>query len=312
MRYTTDKVLIYDTKGNIISEVQLPETITAIPSKRTGLSETGLFYKGSGIVYQKHMVNEIDSNVKKVGDSGILYERYMVTYPHLIGKYGIFLFRHQPMFDDLEGACGTKELKMIDNSTNFELSAIEEVVHVIKTGIDNSNIYAYRLKDVNASPYDVIDLVEYVLTNHYNTAWDKNLWSDIYCYKYVRDVADWFQSDSASHKIGTIYALLNSMYINDIYLYIQLIQYLFGTCNSSKLYVLYYSGLIVNKYCDGKIQLGLERFDENTYAELLKLLFSGKACCHLMNDGEWKWVREYYMGRIDGYVKTAIMKNLFE
>lgn len=312
MRYTTDKVSIYDKDGNSISEVQLPEMVTSIPAKRTGISDSGLFYKGCGIVYQKHMANELDKNVKKLGDTGILYERYTVTYPNLIGKYGIFTFRHQPMFDDFEGACGTKELKIIDNSVNFELSAIEEIVHVIKTGIKNSNIYAYRMKDVKAAPQDVADLIEYVLTNDYNTAWDKNLWSDIYCYKYVRDVADWFTSDNLSHKIGTVYALLNSMYVNDIYLYIQLIVRLFGNCITNKIYVLYYCGLIVKKFCDDKIQIDMEKYNENNYAELLNLLFGGKACCHLANDEEWKWVREYYLGRVDEYVKSAIMKHAFQ
>lgn len=298
MEYITDKVAIYDIKGNVISEVRLPEKIMAIPAKRTGIAESGLYYKGSGVVYQKHLVNEINADVKLLGKSGIIYEKYIVTYPNLIGKYGIFEFRHQPMFDDMEGACGTKEKKIIENAGKFELSAIDEVVNVIDTGIMNSSIYVYKLKKVNASPDDITELIEYVLTNNYNTAWDKNLWSDIYCYKYVRDVADWFESDEVNHKIGTIYALLNSLYAEDIYLYLQLIYKMFGKCSANKQYVIYYSGMIVNKFCKDKLNIDLEKYDDETRLKLLKLLVSGKACCHLTEDENWNWVRKVYLENV--------------
>lgn len=310
VEYTTDRISIYDVNGNVIDEIDLPEKITPIPAKRTGISDKGLFYKGSGVVYQKHLVNRLENNIKKIGNSGLLYEKYIVTYPNLIGKYGIFKFRHQPIFDDLEGGCGTKELKILDNSINFELSAIDEIINVINTGIGNSNIYVYKMKEVKASPKDVITLIEYILSTDYNTAWDKNLWTDIYCYKYVRDIADWFKSNKGSHKLGTIYALLNSMYVNDIYLYIELIQHIFGKCNTNKLYVLYYSGLIVNKYCKDKIKVDLTRYDEGNYSELLKLLFSGKACCHLVDDDKWNWVREYYMEKVSTYVQSVAMRKI--
>ena len=298
MEYTTNKVIIYDVKGNIVDEVRLPERIMAVPAKRTGISESGLYYKGSGIVYQKHLVNEISSDVNLIGNSGIIYEKYVVTYPNLIGKYGIFNFPHQPMFDDMEGACGTKENKIVENVNRFELSAIDEIVNVIDTRINNSGIYVYKLKKVNASPDDITDLIEYVLANDYNTAWDKNLWSDVYCYKYIRDVADWFVSEQENHKLGTVYALLNSLYASDIYLYLQLIYKIFGSCNANKQYVIYYSGLIVNRFCKDKLNVDLGKYNHETKDILLKLLFSGKACCHLADDKGWEWVREYYLNSI--------------
>lgn len=308
MKYTTNKISVYDIKGEMIKEVQLPETITPIPAKRTGISESGLLYKGAGIVYQKHLSNDIGAGARKIGDSRIIYEKYMITYPHLIGKYGIFIFRHQPIFDDMEGGCGTKERKIVENINVFEMSAVKEIVNIISVGIEEANVYVYNLKDVSASPLDVIDLIEYVLCNNFNTAWDKNLWSDVYCYKYVRDIADWFQSEEASHKLGTVYALLHSLYLDDIYLYIQLLQRLFGQVNTNKLYVIYYSALIVNKFCRDKINLNLDMFNIDNYSELLKLLFAGKACCHLVEDSKWNWVREYYYSKIDSYLRVAGMK----
>lgn len=298
MEYTTDKVLIYDIDGSVSGEVKLPERIMAIPAKRTGISETGLYYKGSGIVYQKHLVNEISPDVKLIGKSGIVYEKYVVTYPNLIGKYGIFKFPHQPVFYDLEGACGTKEKRILKNINNFELSAIDEIINVINIEDIDSCVYVYRMKKVNASPDDITELIEYVLTSDYNTAWDKNLWSDVYCYKYIRDVADWFVSKQANHKLGTIYALLNSLYSSDIYLYLQLIYRIFGKCNSNKQYVIYYSGLIVNKFCNGILNIDLCSFNQEVREALMKQLFSGKACCHLEADNSWDWVRRYYLDSI--------------
>lgn len=298
MEYATDKVKIYDIKGNVTDEIKLPERIMAIPAKRTGISESGLYYKGSGIVYQKHLVNDVSSDMKFICNSGIIYEKYVVAYPEIIGKYGIFKFPHQPVFDDMEGACGTKEKRIIENVGKFELSAIDEIVNMIDTGITNSNIYVYRLKKVNASPDDITDLIEYVLTNDYNTAWDKNLWSDVYCYKYIRDVADWFVSEQAEHKLGTVYALLNSLYVSDIYLYLQLIHRIFGSCNTNRQYVIYYSGLIVNRFCRDKLKICLEVYNQEVRSVLLRELFSGKACCHLVDDKGWEWVRKHYLDTI--------------
>ena len=56
------------------------------------------------------------------------------------------------------------------------------------------------------------------------SAWDKNLWADIMCYGYVRDLADWFVSDESAHKLGTIYALLHSIMKADKCLYEEIVH----------------------------------------------------------------------------------------
>lgn len=77
-------------------------------SKRVGISESDTYYKGAGTIYICHFSNEIESGVKLLARTGIIYEQNKVCYSKLCGKYGIFQFQHQPMFSDLEGRCGLK------------------------------------------------------------------------------------------------------------------------------------------------------------------------------------------------------------
>lgn len=307
----TSIVPIYDADGKKIHEVKLPERVIPLPYKRTAVSDNGIYYKGCGIVYRKHMVNQQENNMRILGHSGIIYEKYVVSYTNLVGRFGIFAFPHQPIFSDWEGTCGKKELKLLENQKQFEMSAIQEITAVIPTGIKDSNIYAYRLKNVKAEPMDIIKLIEYVLTENFNTAWDKNLWADIFCYQYVRDVADWFRSSDACHKLGTIFALLNSLYNSDVYLYTMLLRETLDIINTEKIYIPYFSAQIVNKYCPGVFDLDIDNDCVDTYAELLRLLFSGKACCHLEDDEKWQWVREYYYAEIGRYVKSYQRRKCF-
>lgn len=300
----TDIVPVYDTNGRKLYEVKLPESVLPLPYKRTAVSDSGIYYKGCGIVYRKHMAERQESTMRLLEHSRIIYEKYVVSYVHLLGKFGIFTFPHQPIFSDLEGACGKKELKLLENQKQFEMSAIQEITAVIPTGIKDSNIYAYRLKSVKAEPMDMIQLIEYVLSEDFNTAWDKNLWADIFCYQYVRDVADWFPSSSACHKLGTIFALLNSLYNSDIYLYTMLLREMLGIVNTEKIYIPYFSAQIVDKYYPDIFDVDIENDCVDTYAELLRLLFSGKACCHLEDEEKWKWVKDYYHAEIGRYVKS--------
>ena len=258
------------------------------------------------------MTNQPESNMRILEHSKIIYEKYVVSYINLAGRFGIFPFPHQPIFSDLEGACGKKELKLPEHQRQFELSAIQEITAVIPTGIKDSNVYAYRLKSVKAEPMDIINLIEYVLTENFNTAWDKNLWADIFCYQYVRDVADWFPSSSACHKLGTVFALLNSLYDSDIYLYTMLLRETIGVMNTEKIYIPYFSAQIVDKYCPGIFNLDIENDCVGTYAELLRLLFSGKACCHLEDDEKWQWVREHYYAEIGRYEKSFQRRKLLQ
>mgnify|MGYP004530527709 CR=1 FL=1 len=306
LAFQTATIPVYAISGEKEREITLPEKIMPIASKRGGFGESGLYYKGTGIVYRNHVVNEYDKNVKLIDKTNIIYEKYSVCYPHLLGKFGIFPFAHQAIFSDREGACGKKEQALLVNQCKFELSAIDEIIDVIHTGILEHNIYIYRLKKVSACPLEVIRLIEYVLQADYNTAWDKNLWADIYCYTYVRDLADWFVSDKLCHKLGTVYALMSSIYNSDVYLYAMILKELLGVYDSERTFILYFSALIVNRYCPQLFTSLVQDIKEITpelFGTRLKLLFEGKACCHMEEDAKWDWVRDYYTQRIERYIR---------
>lgn len=306
----TDIVPIYNIAGEKIDEVKLPERIMPIPARRGGYSPSGIYYKGSGIVYRNHLSNQARGGAQNeeriVGKTNLVYEQYMACYPHLVRRFGIFTFPHQPVFTDCEGGCGKKEQKIVENQKIFFRSAIEEIVDVIPVSIPEHYIYAYRLKEIKGGIEDTMLLLEYVLTNHFNTAWDKNLWEDIYAYGYVRDVADWFISDKLHHKIGTVFALLNSLYRADLSLYARILLKCLGEYSFERYKILYYSALMVERYCPALLeeeQLNVEPWNAEVYERLLTLLFSGKACCHLEDDEKYAWVRGYYDKIKEGYVE---------
>lgn len=304
----TDKIPLYDSFGNQFEEIQLKERIMPIPNKRGGFSESGLYYKGAGIVYASHLecnnvhVKKMENTgaVQIIGKTGIVYENLIVCNPKLVGKFGIFPFKHQPVFSDCEGGCGIKEQKLVFHQKDFELNAIDEILDVIPTGIENHNIYCYRLKELKGGIADTINLIQYVLTNDWNTAWDKNLWEDIECFGYVRDVADWFPSKEFRHKLGTVFALLNSLYHCSLKLYAQLLLEIFGTYDFNKKMILFYSAKIVKKYCNEFCNIELkDNMDQKIWFQrLYQELVSGKACCHLEDDEKWSWVREYYKEKL--------------
>lgn len=302
----TDKVPIYNLEGHVIEEIQLKEKIMPIPNKRGCFSETGYYYKGSGIVYTNHLGCDKTYNnngngdsclfPKVIGKTDLIYENLLLCYEHLVGKFGIFPFRHQPVFSDLEGACGKKEKRIVENIKEFNLCSIEELIEVIPTGIEDTNIYCYKLKPVKGNVFDIVRLIEYVLESDWNTAWDKNVWGDLDGYGYVRDVADWYKSDQFSHKLGTVFSLLNSLYSVDKVLYAKLLLELLGTYDFGKKTMLLFSKEIVMKYCKSYIDTEYDvDVGEDWFKKLYMYLVLGKACCHLEDDGKWDWVRNYYM-----------------
>lgn len=303
--FSTDVVPVYNHNCEKITEIILPEKITPILGKRGGYSDKGIYYKGAGTIYQGHLTNEINDSVKLIKNSGIIYEKHIVKYESIYGKYGIFTFPHQPIFSDFEGGCGKKEKNLVDIINKFEFSAIEDVINIIDTGIENHNIYAYKLKEVKTSPNSIINLLEYVLANDYNTAWDKNLWSDIYGYCYVRDLADWFLSDQYIHKLGTVYALLNSLYVNDFELYSLLLFNLFRKVNYKKIFIPFYCMKIVEKFCPNKYNLNIDidNVCSETYIFALNSIFMGKACCHLEDEKKWEKVKLLFISNVGKYVE---------
>ena len=113
----------------------------------------------------------------------------------------------------------------------------------------------------------------------------------------VADVAYWFKADRFNHKLGTVFALLNSLYRRDRTLYARLLLEISGTYSFDKKSILLMSAAIVNKYCRqfSGTEYDCIKDNEECFEMLYKQLVTGKACCHLEKDSEWEWVRNYYL-----------------
>jgi len=301
-RRDTNQIPIINEQGKQLDEIILKEKIIPIPAKRGGFSASGVYYKGAGIVYRNHLgYSGEEQTCRIIGKTGLIYEDLVLCNQSLVNRFGIFTFRHQPIFSDYEGGCGVKEEKFAAHQKIFLLNAVEEIVDIIPTGIENHSIYCYRLKKLKGNLDSTVALLKYVLENNWNTAWDKNLWEDIECFGYVRDVADWFQSEAYRHKLGTAFALLNSLYRADKSLYARFLLKTIGYYDFHKKMILIFSGKLVLKYCnDNQCKNYIGALYENNpkqedlFRALYKELIAGKACCHLEDDKKWDWVRIYY------------------
>lgn len=302
-KFSTATVPIYNAAGLKLEEILLPEAIYPSLHRRGGFSESGAYYKGAGIIYTGHFSNRLQPGMLKVSQGTIPYQKYQVLYPDLYHKFGIFTFPHQPVFNDFEGGCGPKEENMLHILPKFEFAAIEKDVEIIDLPLPAHKIYKYRFRKLSGSYTTTMELLEYILTQDFNCAWDKNIWNDIVCYGYVRDLADWFISSKPCHKLGTVYALLNSLHNADNHLYASIVDALTPCGHLSPLFLPYLSALIVKHFCPAAMEAyDLEQFSPRLYARLLNLLYSGKACCHLENDSFGAGVREYYKKEITAKV----------
>ena len=158
----------------------------------------------------------------------------------------------------------------------FERSAIQEILDVLETPIEGHRIYAFRLKELQGSYKDTIHLISYILSENFNSAWDKNLWADIMCYGYVRDLADWFVSDEPAHKLGTIYALLHSIMKADKCLYEEIVHEMVGLEQMGDIYLPYVAAGIV------------EPNERVTWKRRKSGRISGRILCG-KSQGRWLW-----------------------
>ncbi len=99
----------------------------------------------------------------RLSENSVAYQRYTVVYPELYQKFGIFSFPHQPVFSDCEGGCGPKEENLPVMQERFALSAIREIVDVVETPLSHHRIYVFRLKELQGSYKDTVNLIEYIL-----------------------------------------------------------------------------------------------------------------------------------------------------
>lgn len=312
MVFVTNEIPIMNKKGKILEKIIIPEKVKPVPRRRCGYSESGLYYKGAGIVYTGHYVNELDEGLKVIEETGMQYEKYNVIYANLFRKFGIFDFKHQPCFSDFEGGCGKKEKNIIEMQKQFYYSAIKEIVDVIHLPIDNHAIYVYKMKELIGNYKNTIELIEYVLSENFNTAWDKNVWDDIDAFGYVRDLADWFVSEEFCHKLGTIYAFLSTLMKKDKYTYERIVRDMTGMEQLGDYHIIYIAAIIVHKYSPQiELDIDLSKPSAQLYEYLWKNLYSGKACCHLENEEVWKCTRNEYYALVSRNVELAMHDYLY-
>jgi hypothetical protein len=208
---------IYNKKGAQVSELVLSENVTSV-SGRTSIGDSGLYYKGVGVKYRGHS-NFNAAGYINVTPHSVFYYGYNVVREIWLGKTGIFQEKCQPFFSDFIGTCGPKELKIINNSREFEKSAVR-VVDCIEYDTENNQRYFILdygkegrtswIKD-RGTVGGLLELLEYMLVNNWNFPWDKGAIGDVSGSGGVHDVADMFRSKEFIHKLGTVYAVLYSM-----------------------------------------------------------------------------------------------------
>ena len=230
-------ILVHDKKGSIVNSIELNDTIEYVDGRVCKGNKS--YYKGVGIPYEYHHIQpeEMSDEYDLIEKSDIFYIGNCVSKKVFSGKTGIFQEKYQSHFTDWIGACGIKELNILENlydEGRFEMSAIE--VFGYET-IDKDNQQYYlsvdypdgRINYVNApNSVELRNLLDYMIQNDWNFPWDKDSISDINSKSKVTDVADLFRSDELKHKIGSVYSVLYSLYKTDKNLYLDF-------CNVNKI-----------------------------------------------------------------------------
>ena len=221
-------ILVYDKNGNIVNSIDLKDTINYVDG-RVSKGEK-CYYKGIGIPYVSHHLQPEDmtDEYDLIGVSDVFYIGNVVSKKVFAGKSGIFQEKYQTHFTDWIGACGVKELNIFENlydEGGFEMSAINVLE---RETIDEKEQQYYLKVDYpqgrvnyckDPSPTKLRTLLDYMVHNDWNFPWDKDSITDINFESKVTDVADLFKSKELSHKLGSVYSVLYSLYQNSPDLY---------------------------------------------------------------------------------------------
>jgi hypothetical protein len=208
-------VPIYDNKGVQVDSFFIDDTLTPV-NGRVSKGDKG-YYKGAGVKYSYHMTRSPQDNEESIRKSDVWYVGWAVRRDEFMGKTGVFQVPYQPHFTDWIGACGEKEIQIVENlwelnfdRSNVDVKGFEEIApgqfYLTCDYPDGRQTY---LQDPN--PRDLMSLFGYMVDNHWNFPWDKRSITDITPTGKVNDVADIFQSKGLGHRIGSIYSVLYSM-----------------------------------------------------------------------------------------------------
>lgn len=212
-------VPVYNSYGEQINALEIKDNLQHINGRVSKGDK--YYYKGAGAPYHGHFLRN-DPHVNIYGYNILSFSDVFYMGPYVSkrcfeNKIGIFQEKYQPQFTDFIGSCGVKELSIIENSAEFEMSSVD----VIKAeNYDKENQQYYFVLEYscgrkkyleNGKPKDLLFLLEYMIKNDWNFIWDKTSIEDISYNGFVTDVADIFKSGSLSNKIGTVYSVLYSL-----------------------------------------------------------------------------------------------------
>lgn len=207
---------IYDEWGIQVESLTIDDDLTHVDGRVS--KGKNIWYKGVGVPYTGHHVeNPGEDHYLVCGKCDVFYIGYKVIKDRFDGKTGIFQERFQPHFTDWIGACGEKELQIVENlwELNFDYSGIDvKEFHPI---MDDQYYlvcdYPYGRAGYldTGVPEHLYNLMEYMIREDWNFPWDKSSITDVLANGKVTDVADVFKSNDVDHKLGTIYSLLYSL-----------------------------------------------------------------------------------------------------
>jgi len=228
------EIPIYDSNGNQINAITLPEDVNYVNGRVAKGKE--YYYKGVGVPYQLHHIfpEDMNDDYDLLSVSDVFYLGNMVTKKCYRGKFGIFQEKHQPHFTDWIGACGIKELNIFENlydENGFERNAVTAMEYVTIDETDQQYylkvLYPFGRTEYldNPCPIELRELLDYMIQSNWNFPWDKNSISDLTIGAKVTDVADLFYSKELQHKIGSVYSILYSLANNDYKEYLNFCAY---------------------------------------------------------------------------------------
>jgi hypothetical protein len=214
-------VNIWDKDGIKVDSITINDDLLPVNGRVSKGKNS--YYKGVGVVYTGHNLFPLSPQTNLYGysilqPSTVFYMGPRASKSCFEGKVGIFQEPYQPQFNDWIGSCGVKELSLIENSEDFELSSVE-FLNVVNYDRNNQQYYfevdykCGRRKYLDdGDPLKLRELLDYMIRDNWNFIWDKTSITDISFDGRVSDTADLFQSKiTLSHKLGTVYSVLYSL-----------------------------------------------------------------------------------------------------
>lgn len=278
-------VPVYDEFGQVSSSFSIEEPLEYIDGRISRGLESGLYYKGAGVPYDKHYILEPNERYEVLGFSGIEYLGFEVVKYAFMDLAGIFEEKYQPQFSDFIGSCGNKELAALEHE-DFKLSSM-----ITKKAFnwDKTNNQYYLLVDYkcgrrkyssDGDPVALKKLLEYMIQNDWNFIWDKTSINDVSYNGLVTDIADIFKSASLNHKLGTVYSILYSLGHTDVNQYHEFLSVLNYRHGTDMDYIFNAVRFLKDNGVDIK-EMFVEGGDYPLYEHIVKnYLLTGKNCAH--------------------------------